>query len=665
MKSFARCTFAVLFLALTAHADESNVREYLNLLASRISKQPPPASADEWNESSETRRKKLMRMLGLDPLPKRTPPNPRYVGEPVELERCTFRRVVFESSPGIYVAAHLYIPKGVTFPAPAVVYVPGHSRRDGYFRHSLAYGSNGYVTIGLPMVGEEGKIDDGCGKCGHYGPYYGNFHWYSTGYNPAGAEVWDTMRAIDFLFELKTPNGKPMVDARRIGMAGLSGGSARTFWAFAADERLKAAVACQGFTTVHRYESTIPSTCDVHLFYNYYQQPYGELYGVAAPRALRVVQATEDTLYNNPQPVADWMTALYRVLGTPDNFSYVAFPGRHGYTPQVIQAEHQWLAQWLKPDTPKLPEVSEQQRRQFEANRDFLGDKNNLQCFSGSRTEGWKLEGEPVQAKSVQIQFTPKTPTYEINTRDEFNKLKTSLSAALREEVLPTAFDSPKVQLQLGGAKTAEGLQQEDGTLIIDSTLRHNSALINAKSPSSRMIVLLTDDTIEEATATARTLAASGFNVFILETSRLTDRHLRRHAALVGHTSTSLQVNDALAAYRALSQQRESQAKTIYLMGKGNHAVPAIYAAAVEPGIAGAILGDCPNRHDGETALLGVLRFGDVPIFAGLLFPRPCVLTGEQGRGFEWTANLYKTLGSEPSFHQVETNAESVIAKLP
>jgi dienelactone hydrolase len=515
------------------------------------------------------------------------------------------------------------------------------------------------------MVGEEGKIDDGCGKCGHYGPYYGNFHWYSTGYNPAGAEVWDTMRAIDFLIELKTPNGKPMVDARRIGMAGLSGGSARTFWSFAADERLKAAVACQGFTTVHRYESTIPSTCDVHLFYNYYQQPYGELYGVAAPRALRVVQATEDTLYNNPQPVADWMTALYRVLGTPDNFSYVAFPGRHGYTPQVIQAEHQWLAQWLKPETPKLPEVSEQQRRQFEANRNFLGDRNNLQCFTGSRTEGWKLEGEPVKAKSVQIQFTPKTPTYEINTRDEFNKLKTSLSAALREEVLPTAFDSPKVQLQLGGAKTAEGLQQEDGTLIIDSTLRHNSTLISAKSPSSRMIVLLTDDTIEESTAAARTLAASGFNVFILETSRLTDRHLRRHAALVGHTSTSLQVNDALAAYRALSQQRKSQAKTIYLMGKGNHAVPAIYAAAVEPGIAGVILGDCPNRHDGETALLGVLRFGDVPIFAGLLFPRPCVLTGEQGKGFEWTANLYKTLGSEASFHQVETNAESVIAELP
>ena len=81
--------------------------------------------------------------------------------------------------------------------------------------------------------------------------------------------------------------------------------------------------------------------------------------------------------------------------------------------------------------------------------------------------------------------------------------------------------------------------------------------------------------------------------------------------------------------------------------------------------LAGVILGDCPNRHDSETALLGVLRFGDVPIFAGLLFPRPCVLPGKLGKGFEWTADLYKTLGSGASFHQVEANAESVIAGLP
>jgi hypothetical protein len=44
MNSFTRSTLVVLFLALIAHADERNVREYLNLFASRISKQPPPIS---------------------------------------------------------------------------------------------------------------------------------------------------------------------------------------------------------------------------------------------------------------------------------------------------------------------------------------------------------------------------------------------------------------------------------------------------------------------------------------------------------------------------------------------------------------------------------------------------------------------------------------------
>jgi hypothetical protein len=81
MKSITLLTLiATLSIAVTVYADERNVREYLDLLASRISKQPPPTSADEWNKSSKARRRKLMRMLGLDPLPKRTPLNPRYVG---------------------------------------------------------------------------------------------------------------------------------------------------------------------------------------------------------------------------------------------------------------------------------------------------------------------------------------------------------------------------------------------------------------------------------------------------------------------------------------------------------------------------------------------------------------------------------------------------------
>lgn len=666
MKLIALFTIvAVSSFARSIYADERNVREYLDQIAARISKQPPPTSADDWNRSSRARRGKLTRVLGLDPLPKRTPLNPRYVGEPVELERCTFRRVVLESAPGIFVAAHLYIPKGVKFPAPAVVYVPGHSRRDGYFRHSLAYGSRGYVTIGLPTVGEEGKIDDGCGKCGHYGPYYGNFHWYSTGYSPAGAEVWDTIRAVDFLNDLKSPNGKPLVDVNRIGIAGLSGGSARTFWSFAVDQRFKAAVACQGFTTVHQYDKTIPSTCDVHLFYNYYQQPYGELYSVAAPRALRVVQATDDTLYNNPQPVADWMSALYRAIGKPDNFSYVTFPGRHGYTSKVIASEHEWLAQKLSPETPKLPEVSDQEREQFKTNLDYLGNRRNLQCFTGSRSEGWRLEGEPVKAKSVRAHFTRRTPAHEVRDRDDFNNLRAELTAALREEVLPTAFAAPKVKLHLGSAKASEGFQQSHGTLIVDSTLRHQCALINPPKASSRMVVLLTDETIEELTGSARTVASLGFNVLILETARLTNRHLRRHAALVGHTSTSLHVNDALAAFRALSQQRKRQSKTIYLMGNGGQAVAAIYAAVVEPGIAGVILDHCPDRHDSETALLGVLRYGDIPTFAGLLHPRPIVHRGKYGRGFEWTANLYKLLGSEAAFQVTDEMKFTVIERLP
>jgi len=649
---------------VTSGADEKNVRQYLDVLAARISKQPAPVSAKTWNAADASRRKKLMRMLGLDPLPKKSPLSPRYVGQPVDLEACTFQRVVFESSPGLFVAAHLYIPKGVTFPAPAVVYVPGHSRRDRYLPHTLAYGSSGYVAIGLPMVGEEGKIDSKSGNCGHYGPYYDQFHWYSTGYTPAGAEVWDTMRAIDFLLELKDSSDQRLVDPKRIGMAGLSGGSARTFWTTAADKRISAAVACQGFTTIHRYDKTIPSTCDVHLFYNYYLQPYGEVYGNAAPRALRVVQATEDSLYKNPQPVADWITKLYQALGKAENFSYVTFPGGHGYTPKVIAAEQEWLARWLKPQRPKLSEVTADQRKQFQANRGMLNDRKNLQCFTGSRADGWKLNGKAVVTAHVEGSFTAPIPMRTVKSMRAYEQLKQNLTKAFREEVLPHAFASRKVELQTGGSNQIDGLMEQQVTLVIDDTLTHPGRLIGTPVKTSKTIIMLADSG-DKAAPQARALAKSGAKVLLLEVSQLKNKHVCRYAALVGHTATSLVVNDALAAFAALQQGQADQATGVYIQGKGSLAVAALYAAAVEPKIAGVILEDCPDAHDGETALMRVLRHSEIPISAGLVFPRPIVLLGKQAKGFGWTAALYKTLGRSDSFMKADASDKLLIDMLP
>ena len=69
----------------------------------------------------------------------------------------------------------------------------------------------------------------------HHGTYnLGRWWWHAAGYTPAGVECWNGIRGIDYLVS------RPDVDPARIGVTGISGGGAATFWIAAADERVGA-----------------------------------------------------------------------------------------------------------------------------------------------------------------------------------------------------------------------------------------------------------------------------------------------------------------------------------------------------------------------------------------------------------------------------------------
>ena len=113
----------------------------------------------------------------------------------------------------------------------------------------------------------------------------------------------------------------------------------------------------------------------------------------------------------------------------------------------------------------------------------------------------------------------------------------------------------------------------------------------------------------------------------------------------MGETLTSLRVRDALGAVRALSAHPTVDPQKIYLWGKGDLAIPALYAAVADERVAGVLLEDAPAHHASETALFRVLRYADVPQSAALLFPRPVFFLGQKASQFDWTENVYRTLG--------------------
>src|SRR5256885_14284489 len=53
---------------------------------------------DDWKQQRPELRRQLLEMLGLDPLPKRTPLNARITGR-LEREACRIEKIVFQSLP--------------------------------------------------------------------------------------------------------------------------------------------------------------------------------------------------------------------------------------------------------------------------------------------------------------------------------------------------------------------------------------------------------------------------------------------------------------------------------------------------------------------------------------------------------------------------------------
>ena len=80
----------------------------------------------DWERQRPELRRQFLDMLGLWPLPPRTDLHARITGK-VDTQHFTVENLHFQSSPGLYVTANLYLPKSLTKPAPAILYLCGHS----------------------------------------------------------------------------------------------------------------------------------------------------------------------------------------------------------------------------------------------------------------------------------------------------------------------------------------------------------------------------------------------------------------------------------------------------------------------------------------------------------------------------------------------------------
>ncbi len=185
-------------------------------------------------------RNKLLTMIGGLP-DEKTPLRPQIVGN-IQMNGFHIEKLVFESVPGFYVTALVYVPENGAAKHPAVLVACGHSPIGKIYYQALCQRlvQRGYLVVCWDPVGQAERSqfwDKEAGKsrynlvCGEHA-VLGNLA-YLAGTNLVRWQTWDGIRTVDYLLT------RPDVDVNRISITGTSGGGLQASYIGALDERIK------------------------------------------------------------------------------------------------------------------------------------------------------------------------------------------------------------------------------------------------------------------------------------------------------------------------------------------------------------------------------------------------------------------------------------------
>ena len=583
-------------------------------------------SPEDWRSRRAEYRRQLFDMLGLWPLPPRTPLKPAVTGT---LERKTFvvEKLHFQSRPRLYVTANLYRPKTVAGKLPAVLYVCGHAGRgrDGnksaYQHHGIWLATHGYLCLAIDslQLGEIAAI--------HHGTYrYDRWWWHSRGYTPAGVECWNCIRALDYL------ETRPEVDPARLAVTGRSGGGAYSFWLAAADDRVAVAVPVSGMSDLEDYVKppVVNGHCDCMFLYNHHQWPWTRVANLVAPRPLLFVNSDSDRIFpmtGNRRIIAR-LRRFYKLLGHPSRVDAFVTPGPHKDVPPLRHAAFTWINRFLKDDPAPVGEPTSFPKIPGKDLRAFPGDLPTNELNS-----------------TIDRHFVPKAKVEVPATRAKLTALRRTLLADLRARAFRAWPDQcPAKALPLGD-------EPAHGTYAAEPPVHVGYRYLPAKGSRVCWLIVLnegeTDETVPKWAAdivgTDACLLLSPRGVGPTERTVKKPFYFRRALALLGRTLDSGRVWDARAVVHAADRART----TWKIAGRGRAAVLAAYAALFDSKIKEVACVAPPASHDSGPHFLSVLRTLDVPDALGLLAPRPLALLGTKAKAFDKTAAYYRAADAE------------------
>ncbi|MBN1561412.1 acetylxylan esterase [candidate division KSB1 bacterium] len=651
----------------TPALDQSNnIRGHLMRVASEITRHSfaDITSLATWQERRPTRYDQMIEMLGLVDVPLREERPPLNVTLVDTIQQPGFRiiKLYYESLPQLYVPADLYIPDDITAPRPAILYVCGHARTQKvhYQPHARRFAQLGFVCLIIETI-QWGEV-----RGEHWGCYAnGWFHWYSRGYNPGGVEAWNGIRGLDLLCE------RPEIDADKLGVTGISGGGAQSWYIAAIDPRIKAVAPVCGASNceAHIHTRTIDGHCDCMVPTNIYGWDFPDIGALIAPRPLLIGQADRDGL-NTIESVRDItfrIKSIYDLYDAAESIELVETPGGHSYHKTSRQKIFAFFLKHLmnkRVDYAELADIDDSEQSQL--------SEEALRVY---------IDGPPADDRTRTIQDSfirlPQAPV--IGSVAELASHRQRTVDRLRAKTFH-AFPSPVPLSPRYEFRTLDSapygrsvytfVAERDWRLKVDIRWKNPQ---DARSPL--MLVLRSPDEKRWESEEFISGLHDSWNIAYFETRGVGESgwspelqwHVRRAAAWTGRTVASMRVYDALRCIEFLKTVPGVDAERIGLAARGEMTVIALYAALLDGGCAALLLKNPPpsqdiaSQPDGRgpaIEMLGCLQITDVYQIPGLLFPTPISFVGSVAAEFDWSRELYQRLGGATSFRCMETIAD-------
>ncbi len=292
--------------------------------------------------------------------PKRTPLNARVTGV-VQREGYRIEKVIFESQPGLFVTAHLFVPEERPErkpPYPGIMICCGHSDEGkgiaGYQRGAVLAALSGFAALIYDPI-DQGERLQLPGKNPPHNVHGHNITGVSAmllGWNTARFRIWDGMRALDYM------QSRNDIDPKRLGVMGNSGGGTLSSYIMALDDRIgSGAPSC--------YITSFTELCDHCGPQDAEQNFFGQLaFGmnhagyilVRAPSPVCINCTHGDSFpFAGTKKTFETAAEVFKRFGWNERLAMIDLPGPHGWQEGTRDGSVQWMRRWLKNDLRALP----------------------------------------------------------------------------------------------------------------------------------------------------------------------------------------------------------------------------------------------------------------------------------------------------------------------